>query len=108
MGITTQASSDRPQRFDNRYFARRVHTTPNPESNDLHMNTSSRLDLKEVLRIELAVLKREHGDLDEAIDAIQAKPMPDALRLQRMKRQKLSLKDRIAQIEDQITPDIIA
>lgn len=72
------------------------------------MNTTSRMDYKEVLRIKLGVLKREHGDLDEAIDAIQAKPMPDALRLQRMKRQKLSLKDRIAQIEDLITPDIIA
>jgi hypothetical protein len=66
------------------------------------------MDYKEVLRIKLSVLKREHGDLDEAIDAIQAKSMPDALRLQRMKRQKLSLKDRIAQIEDLITPDIIA
>lgn len=72
------------------------------------MNTTSRMDHEDVLRIKLAVLKREHGDLDEAIDAIQNKPTPDALRLQRMKRQKLSLKDRIAQIEDQITPDIIA
>ncbi|MFT6424135.1 MAG: hypothetical protein ACJAX9_000483 [Celeribacter sp.] len=72
------------------------------------MNTSSRMDYKDVLRIKLAVLKREHGDLDEAIDAIQSKPMPDALRMQRLKKQKLSLKDRIAQIEDQITPDIIA
>ncbi|MFT6169560.1 MAG: hypothetical protein ACJAR9_001679 [Celeribacter sp.] len=66
------------------------------------------MDYKDVLRIKLAVLKREHGDLDEAIDAIQSKPMPDALRMQRLKKQKLSLKDRIAQIEDQITPDIIA
>ena len=65
------------------------------------MNTSSRMDYKDVLRIKLAVLKREHGDLDEAIDAIQSKPMPDALRMQRLKKQKLSLKDRI-------TPDIIA
>ena len=66
------------------------------------------MDYKEVLRIKLAVLKREHGDLDEAIDAIQSKPMPDALRMQRLKKQKLALKDRISQIEDLITPDIIA
>lgn len=72
------------------------------------MNTTSRMDYKEVLRIKLAVLKREHGDLDEAIDAIQSKPMPDALRMQRLKKQKLALKDRISQIEDLITPDIIA
>ncbi|MEN8831805.1 MAG: DUF465 domain-containing protein [Pacificibacter sp.] len=72
------------------------------------MNMTSKMDLEDVLRVKLAVLKREHGDLNEAIDAIQALPMPDALRLQRMKRQKLVLKDRIARLEDQMTPDIIA
>lgn len=72
------------------------------------MNMTSKMDLEDVLRVKLAVLKREHGDLNEAIDAIQALPMPDALRLQRMKRQKLALKDRIARLEDQMTPDIIA
>ncbi|RPE66408.1 hypothetical protein EDD53_2110 [Pacificibacter maritimus] len=72
------------------------------------MNSTTRMDQKEVLRIKLAVLKREHGDLKDAIDAIQTQTMPDALRLQRLKRQKLSLKDRIAQLEDQLTPDITA
>lgn len=72
------------------------------------MNMTSKMDLEDVLRVKLAVLKREHGDLNEAIDAIQALKMPDALRLQRMKRQKLVLKDRIARLEDQMTPDIIA
>lgn len=72
------------------------------------MNMTSKMDLEDVLRVKLAVLKREHGDLNEAIDAIQALTMPDALRLQRMKRQKLVLKDRIARLEDQMTPDIIA
>ncbi|MEL6700673.1 MAG: DUF465 domain-containing protein, partial [Pseudomonadota bacterium] len=32
----------------------------------------------------------------------------DRLALQRLKKQKLALKDRIARIEDQLTPDIIA
>ena len=35
-------------------------------------------------------------------------PAPDLLRLQRLKKRKLLLRDRIAFIEDQITPDIIA
>jgi hypothetical protein len=35
-------------------------------------------------------------------------PAPDLLRLQRLKKRKLQLRDRIAFIEDQITPDIIA
>jgi hypothetical protein len=33
---------------------------------------------------------------------------PDQLTLRRLKKQKLSLKDRIAAIEDELTPDIIA
>ena len=54
------------------------------------------------LQAELARLQQEHRDLDAAIDA------PDLLRLQRLKKRKLLLRDRIAFIEDQITPDIIA
>ncbi|MCA0042782.1 YdcH family protein [Celeribacter litoreus] len=72
------------------------------------MNVSNRMDQTEVLRIKLEVLKREHRDLDAAIEAMQETGHLDALRLQRMKKQKLALKDRIALISDQITPDIIA
>lgn len=57
---------------------------------------------------ELAKLQQEHRDLDAAIDALQHSPAPDLLRLQRLKKRKLALRDRIAFIEDQITPDIIA
>ena len=60
------------------------------------------------LEIELARLQQEHRDLDAAIDALHQSPAPDLLRLQRMKKRKLQLRDRIAFIEDQITPDIIA
>jgi hypothetical protein len=62
----------------------------------------------DVARVKLGVLKREHGDLDTAIGAMQQLGHADALQLQRMKRQKLSLKDRIAMLEDIVTPDIIA
>ena len=62
----------------------------------------------EVLRIKLAALKREHRDLDEAIRALEDRGTGDPLTIRRLKKQKLSLKDRIAVIEDQITPDIIA
>ncbi|KAB6714223.1 MULTISPECIES: DUF465 domain-containing protein [Roseobacteraceae] len=72
------------------------------------MNVSNRMDHNDVLRVKLEVLKREHRDLDVAIEAMQQTGHLDALRLQRMKKQKLSLKDRIAVIEDEITPDIIA
>lgn len=58
--------------------------------------------------LELAQLQQEHRDLDAAIDALHESPAPDLLRLQRMKKRKLQLRDRISFIEDQITPDIIA
>ena len=60
------------------------------------------------LAAELARLQQEHRDLDVAIDALQQSPAPDLLQLQRLKKRKLMLCDRIAFIEDQITPDIIA
>ncbi|AJE48342.1 YdcH family protein [Celeribacter indicus] len=72
------------------------------------MNVSNRMDHLDVLRVKLEILRREHRDLDAAIEAMQETGHLDALRLQRMKKQKLALKDRIAMIEDQITPDIIA
>ena len=60
------------------------------------------------LEAELTRLQQEHRDLDAAIDALHQSPAPDLLRLQRLKKRKLLLRDRIAFIEDQITPDIIA
>jgi hypothetical protein len=60
------------------------------------------------LESELARLQQEHRDLDAAIDALHQSPAPDLVRLQRLKKRKLQLRDRIAFIEDQITPDIIA
>jgi hypothetical protein len=61
-----------------------------------------------VVRNELAHLRQEHRDLDGAIDALQVQPSPDNLQLQRLKKRKLLLKDRIAALEDKLLPDIIA
>lgn len=60
------------------------------------------------LRAELAQLQQEHRDLDAAIVALETSPARDLLQLQRLKKRKLHLRDRITFIEDQITPDIIA
>lgn len=72
------------------------------------MNTPARMEQNEVLRVKLAVLKQDHRDLDDAIAALHDNGLTDVLTLQRLKRQKLALKDRIAALEDRITPDIIA
>lgn len=66
------------------------------------------LDHEDVLRARLEVLRQEHRDLDGAIEALQATKTFDQLTLKRLKKKKLSLKDRIAAIEDELTPDIIA
>ena len=60
------------------------------------------------LRAQLARLRQEHRDLDAAIEALQASPASDILQVQRLKKRKLYLRDRITHIEDQLTPDIIA
>ncbi len=72
------------------------------------MNSSAKMEQLEVLRVKLAVLKREHRDLDEAIDALQLRGSSDMLTIKRLKKQKLYLKDQIALLEDRILPDIIA
>jgi hypothetical protein len=72
------------------------------------MNSSSKLDEIDVLRIEVEVLKREHRDLDEAIHALEERGSADVLTIRRLKKQKLALKDKIARLEDRIFPDIIA
>jgi hypothetical protein len=60
------------------------------------------------LREQLARLLQEHRDLDSAIEALQGSPGSDILQVQRLKKRKLYLRDRITFIEDQLTPDIIA
>lgn len=72
------------------------------------MNMQMEMMTEEVLRVKLEALKREHRDLDEAIHALEAKGTADQLMLRRLKKQKLTLKDRIALIEDRLLPDIIA
>ena len=60
------------------------------------------------LREQLARLLQEHRDLDSAIEALQGSPGSDILQVQRLKKRKLYLRDRITFVEDQLTPDIIA
>ena len=59
------------------------------------------------IRLEFARLKQEHMDFDAAINAMIAMGC-DALQIQRMKKKKLALKDRMKNLEDKIIPDIIA
>ncbi len=60
------------------------------------------------LRAQLARLQQEHRDLDAAIAALQESLGSDLIQVQRLKKRKLQLRDRITFIVDQLTPDIIA
>ncbi|MGC8536105.1 MAG: YdcH family protein [Rhizomicrobium sp.] len=60
------------------------------------------------LRAKLAELKQEHLDLDAAIGTMIETSGADQLRLTRMKKRKLQLKDLISTIEGELVPDIIA
>jgi hypothetical protein len=53
-------------------------------------------------------LRQEHRDLDVAIEALHGAPGADRLQVQRLKKRKLILRDRIIAVEDQLTPDISA
>ncbi|MEQ1936722.1 YdcH family protein [Mesorhizobium sp. CN5-321] len=59
------------------------------------------------IRLEFARLKQEHTDFDAAINAMIATGC-DPLQIQRMKKKKLAVKDRLSALEDRIIPDIIA
>ncbi|MBP0437965.1 YdcH family protein [Tianweitania sediminis] len=59
------------------------------------------------IRLEYARIRQEHADFDAAINAMIATGC-DPLQIQRMKKKKLALKDRLSEVEDKIIPDIIA
>jgi hypothetical protein len=60
------------------------------------------------LTAQIERLREEHRDLDVAIEALRGAGQVDQLQLQRLKKRKLMLRDKVARLEDLITPDIIA
>ncbi len=72
------------------------------------MEADNTNDDREALERELRMLRQEHRDLDDAISALELVGSPDKLQIQRLKKKKLLLKDRITALSDRLTPDIIA
>ena len=65
-------------------------------------------DERGAVRLELERLRQEHQDLDAAVLALQAQAGPNQLQIVRIKKRKLVLRDQIAKLESQLTPDLIA
>ncbi len=71
---------------------------------------SERLTEEELnnIRKRVVELKMEHRDLDDAIEDLVATGAFEELKIKRMKRRKLQLKDDIARLENTLIPDILA
>jgi hypothetical protein len=65
-------------------------------------------DTVEDLRRRLEDLRLEHRDLDDVISRLSGDVPFDQLKLKRLKKRKLALKDQISQLENALVPDIIA
>jgi hypothetical protein len=64
--------------------------------------------LHAALRQRISELRTEHDDLDDAIARLSENSLPDQLRLQRLKKRKLLLKDQLTHLERQLDPDVLA
>ncbi|MEM7053864.1 MAG: DUF465 domain-containing protein [Pseudomonadota bacterium] len=56
----------------------------------------------------LAELKSEHRDLDDAIIRLSADPNSDQMQITRLKKRKLRLRDQITYWESHLIPDLDA
>lgn len=64
--------------------------------------------LRASLLQRISELQIEHRDLDDAIARLSENPLPDQLRMQRLKKRKLLLKDQLTHLERQLDPDVLA
>ena len=60
------------------------------------------------LEKKLFTLREKHRALDQTIDQLGESQFSDQLQLMRLKKEKLSLRDMISAIEEELYPDIIA
>ena len=62
----------------------------------------------DAIQQKLSELRTEHRDLDDVIERLTEDGAFNQIQVQRLKKRKLSLKDQISALENQILPDIIA
>lgn len=65
------------------------------------------IDEEDILE-KIQQLRVQHRDLDDVISALMEAGTTNMLQIKRLKKQKLLLKDKIAKLDDELLPDIIA
>ena len=65
-------------------------------------------DLQRNIKSQIAMMESEHRDLDSVIERLGEVLPFDQLKLQRLKKRKLVLRDEMAKLRSRILPDIIA
>ncbi len=83
-----------------------IENTPEASSNqddDINLGAND-----EAVALKVSQLEEEHRDLDQAILTMEERMPYDRLTLQRMKKRKLAIKDKITKLKEAVHPDIIA
>jgi hypothetical protein len=62
----------------------------------------------EQIKLRIIELQVEHRDLDEVIDRLAGQPGVDEIKLRRLKKRKLQIKDAISLLQMQLVPDVPA
>ena len=71
-------------------------------------NINDNVETQEHILQQIAIMESEHSDLDAVIERLGEDLPFDQLKLQRLKKRKLVLKDEIAKLRSRVLPDIIA
>ena len=71
-------------------------------------NNEDNVETQEQILQQIAKMESEHSDLDAVIERLGEDLPFDQLKLQRLKKRKLALKDEMAKLRSRILPDIIA
>ena len=74
----------------------------------MNENNDDNVETQEQILQQIAIMESEHSDLDAVIERLGEDLPFDQLKLQRLKKRKLVLKDEMAKLRSRILPDIIA
>lgn len=72
------------------------------------MTEDSKLGDQDAIKRKLEELRLEHRDLDDVIARVNEDAPFDQIRMQRLKKRKLALRDEMNMLESELVPDIIA